>query len=208
VTRPITCLVADDHPAVVDSVARCLIGHGIEVVAKAHTGSEAVEQIERCRPRVAVIDLHMPGFTGIDVAQQVVASSPETGVIVYTGFGDGHRLTEALGAGIRGFIVKDAPLSDLIRAITMVADGLPYVDPTLAALLVREGASQPGEPLNDSERDVIRLLADGLTTERIAQLLGVSGDTARERIHGAMQKLHAETRTQAVATALRRCLIT
>ena len=204
---PITCLVADDHPAVVDSVARCLTAHGINVVGVAYSGQDAVAQIALYRPQVAVIDLQMPGLAGIEVAQQAVAASPDTGVIVYTGFGDGDRLVEALGAGSRGFIVKDAPLADLIRAIGMVADGLTYVDPTLAAPLVRDGVPRPAELMDEAERDVLRLLADGLTTERIAQLLGVSGETARTQIHGAMQKLRAGTRTQAVATALRRCLI-
>ncbi len=204
---PITCLVADDHPAVVDAVGRFLTGQGIHVVGRAHSGDDAVEQIERHNPQVAVLDLRMPGLTAIDVAERAAASSPSTAVVVYTDFADGERLAEAITAGILGFIVKDAPLSELLRAINMVADGVAYVDPTLAAPLVREGLAPPSQRLTDSERDAIRLLADGAPTEQIGLMLGISHDAANAEIRTAMRKLRAETRTQAVATALRRCLI-
>jgi DNA-binding NarL/FixJ family response regulator len=206
-TGRITCLVADDHPAVLDSVTRFLAKQGIRIVGKAQSGDEAVAQIGETRPQVAVLDLHMPGMSGIDVAAEVAASSPDTAVIVYTGFADRDRLSEAIRSGIRGFIVKDAPLPELTRAISMVADGLPYVDPTLAPSLVREGLAQPAERLTDREREVMRLLADGLTTEGIGQTLAISGETAQTHISTAMRKLGADTRTQAVATALRRCQI-
>jgi DNA-binding NarL/FixJ family response regulator len=207
VTSRITCVVADDHPAVVDSIGRFLTRQGIEILGRAHSGDEAVEQIEDHQPQVAVLDLRMPGLTAIDVAQRVASSSPRTAVIVYTGFANGERLAEAIRAGIRGFIVKDAPLSELVRAIGMVADGLPYVDPTLAAPLVRGGLVQSRERLTDHERDAIRLLADGVSTDRIGLALGVSHQSATGHIRAAMRKLRAETRTEAVATALRRCLI-
>jgi DNA-binding NarL/FixJ family response regulator len=208
VTPPITCIVADDHPAVVDSVARFLTKQGLDIVGRARTGDEAMEQIARSSPQVAVLDLRMPGLTAIDVAQRVAASSSRTAIIVYTGVPDGDELMDAIGVGIRGVLVKDAPLSELLRAIDMVANGLSYVDPTLAARVVRDGVAEPADRLTDLERDAMRLLADGATTVHVGRVLGVSTKAAHSLIRAAMRKLRADSRTEAVATALRRCLIT
>lgn len=206
-TGGITCVVGDDHPAVVDSVSRLLAKHHIEVVGRAYTSAEAVEQIGRLLPRVAVLDLMMPGPSAIEVARRVSVTSPQTQVILYTGYADGTRLAEALEGGVRGVIVKDAPLVDLIRAIEMVAAGQPYIDPTLAVPLVRGDAPRAGESLTETEREIVRLLADGATSPRIQSSLGMEPEAVRLHLGAAMKKLRADTHPQAIATALRRCLI-
>ncbi len=104
-------------------------------------------------------------------------------------------------------IVKDAPLVDLIRAIEMVAAGQPYIDPTLAVPLVRGDAPHAGERLTETEREIVRLLADGATTPRIQSSLGMEPEAVRLHLGAAMKKLRADTHPQAIATALRRCLI-
>ena len=104
-------LVADDHPAVVEAVADVLSEHGIEVAGRARDGNDAVEQIELRKPTVAILDLRMPGQSGIEVARHVGRSAPDTAVILYTAFGDRALLTEALDAGARGFVLKEAPLA-------------------------------------------------------------------------------------------------
>jgi DNA-binding NarL/FixJ family response regulator len=201
-------LVADDHPAVVEAVADVLEEQGIEIAGRARDGSDAVEQIELRKPRVAILDLRMPGLSGIEVARQVARSAPDTAVILYTAFGDRALLTEALDAGARGFVLKEAPLDDLVRAVEAVARGDTYVDPVLAGVLATASAGSSQVPtLTQRERDVLRLLADGLSNEEIGKRLFISAETVRTHIRKAMDKLDADTRTQAVAKAIRQSLI-
>lgn len=201
---PLTCVVADDHPAVLRALCDYLTEEEIEVVARASQGEEALAKILACAPDVALVDLRMPGLGGIEIARRLARASAGTAVVLYTGFGDGALLSEALDAGARGLVLKDAPLGDLLRALTMVAQGHTYVDPALAGVLV-DGAEEP--KLTHREREVLRLLADGLSHEQIARQLFLSAETIRTHVQKAMRKLGAETRTEAVAIALRRGLI-
>ena len=200
-------LVADDHPAVVEAVADVLTEHGIDVVGRARDGDEAVEQIELRKPTVAILDLRMPGQSGIEVARQLARSQSDTAVILYTAFGDRALLTEALDAGARGFVLKEAPLAEVVRAVELVASGRTYVDPVLAGVLSSSAATERMTNLTQRERDVLRLLADGMSNEEIGKNLFISPETVRTHVRKAMAKLDADTRTQAVATALRQSLI-
>ncbi len=203
----ITCLVADDHPAVVEAVADVLTENGIDVTARARDGGEAVSKIEQLRPQVALLDLRMPGLSGIEVARQIARSAPETAVILYTAFGDRALLTEAMDAGARGFVLKEAPLAEVVRAVELVAAGRTYVDPVLAGVLSSAAGTEKIVNITQRERDVLRLLADGMTNEEIGKELFISPETVRTHVRKAMAKLDADTRTQAVATALRQSLI-
>src|SRR6266567_241783 len=100
----VTCVVADDHPAVLEAVAEFLAEGGLEVVARARDGEEALEKIEQWRPQVALVDVRMPKLGGIELARRANRSAPETGIVLYTGYGDRAQLTEALDAGVRGFV--------------------------------------------------------------------------------------------------------
>lgn len=207
-TKTITCLVADDHPAMVEAVCDVLADHGVDVVGRARDGEEAAEKIEARKPAVALVDIRMPRLSGLEVARRVARTSPSTAVIFYTALGEQALLTEALDAGVRGFLLKEAPLTDLVRAVEMVAAGKPYVDPGLAgAIASPETVTKTGR-LTQRERDVLRLLADGLSNEEIGKRLFISPETVRTHVRKAMTKLRADTRTQAVAIALRESLIT
>ena len=199
-------MVADDHPAVLRSVCDVLIDAGVDVVGRASNGEEAVTKIEAKRPTVAVVDVRMPRLTGIEVAAQISRTTPETAVILYTAYGDRALLSEALDAGVRGFVLKEAPLQDLTRAVDMVAGGAVYVDPVLAGVLA-SAESERLPQLTKREREVLRLLADGLTNEEIGKRLFLSPETVRTHVQKAMRRLEADTRTQAVALALRQSLI-
>lgn len=201
------CLVADDHPAVLEAVCLYLEDNGVTVVARAQTGTEALEKIEARRPPVALLDVRMPEMGGIEIARQVTRKVPETAVILYTGYGDRAQLTEALDAGARGFVLKEAPLAEVVRAVELVAAGRTYVDPVLAGVLSSSAATEKMLNLTQRERDVLRLLADGLSNEEIGKALFISPETVRTHVRKAMAKLDADTRTQAVATALRQSLI-
>ena len=204
VEAQITCVIADDHPAVLDSVSRVLGKSGISVLAQVRDGDDAVHAIEQHKPHVAVVDLRMPGMSGIAVARR---SAEHTKIILYTGYSDRTLLIEALDAGVRGFVLKEAPLADLSRAIETVAKGGVYVDPVLAGVLASGEATQQLTMLTQRERQVLSLLADGLRNEEIGRDLHIAGETARAHIRNAMRKLDADTPTQAVAVALRQSLI-
>jgi DNA-binding NarL/FixJ family response regulator len=200
----LSCVVADDHPAVLDAISQFLAEGGVEVVGRAEDGEAALALVEAQRPAVALVDLRMPKVNGIELARRLRRAAPETSVLLYTGYGDRALLTEALDVGVGGFVLKEAPLDDLLRAVRAVAAGSTYVDPVLAGTI----ATSPAVPdLTQRERDVLRLLADGLANEEIGKRLFISPETVRTHVRKAMEKLDADTRTQAVARALREHLI-
>jgi DNA-binding NarL/FixJ family response regulator len=200
----LACVVADDHPVVLEAVCALLESRGLVVQARATDGEAALALIAKHRPPVALVDLRLPGMSGSEVAREAQRLSAETAVIVYTGQTDVACMTEVLDAGAKGFVLKDAPLDDLIRAIDMVADGGVYVDPALAGVFI--DAKGTGR-LTTREREVLRLAAEGLSSEKIGERLFLSPQTVRGHVGNAMGKLQAHTRTQAVATALRERLI-
>jgi DNA-binding NarL/FixJ family response regulator len=199
-------VVADDHPAVLRSVCDVLIDAGVDVVGRASNGEDAATKIEATRPTVAIVDVRMPRLTGIEISARTSRTAPETAVILYTAYGDRALLSQALDSGVRGFVLKEAPMQDLTRAVDMVAGGAVYVDPVLAGVLA-SAESERIPQLTKREREVLRLLADGLTNEEIGKRLFLSPETVRTHVQKAMRRLEADTRTQAVALALRQSLI-
>jgi len=206
VSDPITCVIADDHPAMLTAVAEVLSKHGVDIVGKASDGQDALEQIEAKQPRVALVDVRMPRLSGIELAKRAAVVAPNTSIVFYTAYGDRALLSEALDVGARGFVLKEAPLPDLVRAVERVAAGEAYVDPVLAGVLV-SAQTDKVPSLTQREREVLRELADGLSNEEIGKRLFISPETVRTHVRKAMAKLEADTRTQAVAKALRQSLI-
>jgi DNA-binding NarL/FixJ family response regulator len=135
-------------------------------------------------------------------------TAPGTAAVLYTSHDDRAFLTEALDAGARGYILKGAPLDELVRALRLVAEGGTYVDGALASALASPEAVDRIPDLTTRERDVLRLLAAGLRNEEIGRRLFISPETVKAHVAKAMRKLDADTRTQAVAEALRRSIIT
>ena len=205
--RPVNCLVADDHPAMRRAITEILVASGIDVIGEAADGEEALAKIEARKPQVALVDIRMPRLSGVEVARRVSRSTPETAVLLYSGYGDEALLMEALDAGARGFVLKEAPLVDLYRAIQMVAAGGTYVDPVLAGALATSEVASKLPRLTQRQRDVLRLLADGKSNEEIGRALFISPETVRTHVRKAMASLEADTRTEAVAKALRQRLI-
>jgi DNA-binding NarL/FixJ family response regulator len=206
VSERITCVIADDHPAMLTAIADTLEASGVEIVGRASDGQDALAQIEAEQPRVALVDVRMPRLSGIEVATRAAVVAPNTSIIFYTAYGDRALLSEALDVGARGFVLKEAPLPDLVRAVERVAAGDAYVDPVLAGVLV-SAQSDKIPSLTQREREVLRLLADGNSNEEIGKRLFISPETVRTHVRKAMAKLEADTRTQAVAIALRQSLI-
>ena len=205
---PITCVVADDHPPIVDALSRLLSAGGeIVVVATAADGEAALAAVTKHRPDVCVADLRMPRLDGLELARAVQSACPETGVLLYSGVSDAALVSDALDAGARGFALKDAPLDDVGRAIKTVARGDLYIDPVLAASIASNRRGDDRRTLSAREREVLRLLAEGGSYAEIGSQLFLSPDTVRAHAQRAMTKLGARTRTQAVAVAMRQAMI-
>ena len=198
----IRCLLADDHPALVVALSDFLDKDGVEVVAVARDGAEAVALAAEHTPDVALVDYRMPKLAGAELVEQIRAEAPVTKVIVYTAeMGDGLA-RDAIGAGASGIVLKEAPLVDVLRALEAAMAGRTYVDPALAGMALLKPRNG-GTVLTARERQVLELLAEGLSHEEIGGRLGISGETVRTHLQKASERLGAGTRTQAVATALR-----
>jgi DNA-binding NarL/FixJ family response regulator len=207
VTARLRVVIADDHPAIVDAVARYLEDEDeVELVGRAVDGDQALRLISQHQPDAAVLDIRMPSVGGIEIARRLLAEKSEIAVILYTGHSERSLLLEALDAGARGFLLKEAPLDDLVRAIKIVCAGGTYVDPALAGVIAGPQAAER-LPLTKREREILRLLADGMRNQEVGRLLSISPLTVRTHVQKAMEKLEADTRTQAVARALRESLI-
>jgi two-component system nitrate/nitrite response regulator NarL len=206
-TGSISCIIADDHPPIVDAVSRFIGAQGIEVVATARDGDAALAAVVAHRPQVCLADVRMPRLDGLELARRIAQQVPETAVLLYSGLSDAALVSDALDAGARGFALKDAPLEDVVRAIKIVAKGDLYVDPVLAATLATNRRNDEQKTLSVREREVLRLLAGGGSYAEIGSALFLSPDTVRAHAQRAMTKLGARTRTQAVAVAMRHSMI-
>ena len=202
-----TCVVADDHPPILDCLTRFLDGSGFTVLGTALDGARALEAVAEHKPSVCIADVRMPKLDGLELAREVAKCSPDTGVLLYSGVSDSGLASDALDAGARGFALKDAPLDDLARAIDTVAGGGIWIDPVLAASLASGRGTDVRKSLSERERQVLRLLANGGSYAEIGSTLFLSPDTVRAHAQRAMTKLGARTRTEAVAVALRDGLV-
>jgi DNA-binding NarL/FixJ family response regulator len=204
----VRCLVVDDHAAVREGIKMILSrDRELTVVGEAGTGNAAVELADRRRPDVIIMDVRMSPMDGFEATRQITAAHPEIGIVMYTAHGERGLLAEGLDSGARGYVLKDAPPDDIVRAVKRVAEGGAYVDPTLASDLVSPRATDRLPALSGREREVLGMLADGLSNPEIAARLFISPETVRTHVRNAMAKLEADTRTQAVAVALRYALI-
>jgi DNA-binding NarL/FixJ family response regulator len=149
----------------------------------------------------------MAPVSGIDVARQVGDVSPRTKVILYTGHNDRGVLDRGLEAGARGFVLKEGALESLEEAVRTVADGGTWVDSRLASAVASPETVSSLPPLTPREREILSLVANGLTNDKVATTLAISPETVQSHVRHAMVKLEADTRTEAVATALRHSLI-
>lgn len=204
---PVTCAVADDHPVVTELLARYLEERGLTVVGTARDGAEAVELIERTRPAVALVDVHMPYVGGVDVARRLREAGSPTAVVLYTSTGPSELLLHALEVGVRGIVQKEGPLEDVVRALSAAAAGSLWIDPQLSSVLLSAESTDRLRVLTGRQREVLELIADGLTTDEVAAALFITPDTVRVHLRNAMAILDARTRTHAIAKAIRRSLI-
>ena len=207
-SEQVTCVIVDDHPAVVDAIKGLLKANHVNVVGTAANGEAGFGLIKELKPTVAVIDLKLTDLDGFELIRRIAGASPRTSSIVYTGSNEPGVLYEALEAGARGFVVKDSPLSDLIRALGLVARGGMFIDPVLGGALTIMRERGELEMLTARQLQIIRLLSEGLHDGDIAERLCISVETVRAHVKRSMARLRANTRSQAVAEAMRRAYIT
>ena len=202
----ITVLIADDHEVVREGLRLALLRSShIRVVGEAPDGETAVTLAERRRPDVVIMDLRMPDMDGLEATEEILQRTPGTAVLIFTAYGERSLMQRGLESGARGYILKETPHETLIRAIEKVAAGDTFVDPGLMAEFVA-GKGQI-EVLTPREREILQLLADGLSNVDVAAKLFISQETVKSHVRHILAKLEADTRTQAVAIALREAMI-
>lgn len=205
-TPEITVLLADDHEVVREGLRLALLrSPHIRVVGEAPDGETAVSLAERRRPDVIVMDLRMPGMDGIEATEEIMRRLPDAKVLIFTAYSERALLQRGLESGARGYILKEAPHETLLRAIEKVAAGETFVDPALMAALTQSRGGS--DVLTPREREILQLLADGLSNADAAGQLFISQETVKSHVRHILTKLEADTRTQAVAIALRDAMI-
>ncbi len=204
-SEPITCLIVDDHEVVREGLRLSLSrSENIRVVGEAADGEAAVTLAKRRKPNVVILDVRMPGMDGLAAAKEITSEIPETAVLMFTAFAERSLLTRGLESGAKGYILKEAPHQTIVRAIQKVADGDGYVDPALMpAFLTKERENM----LTAREREILQLLADGMSNADVAAKLFISQETVKSHVRHILSKLEADTRTHAVAIALRTAII-
>ena len=186
-------LIADDHPPILRGVRGLLEAQGLQVVGEAADGRTAVRLARELRPDVVILDVVMPVLDGPGAAREIAATVPESKIIFLTGMPGQPSVPEALSAGVRGLVLKTELAEDLVEAVREVARGVMYVSPLYSQATASPTAplsQAPGRPLSPREREVLRLIAEGLTTKEVAARLGISVKTAeghRERIAAKLQ---------------------
>jgi NarL family two-component system response regulator LiaR len=205
----IRVLIADDH-AVVRQGLRTLIGTepGMTVVGEAGDGVEAVEMARAYKPDVILLDMVMPRKDGLQAIREIKRESPNVRILVLTSFSDDDKVFPAIKSGALGYLLKNASPRTLLSAIRDVHRGEPSMSPAIANKLMRELQRKPelpptDEPLTEREVDVLKLVAQGLTNQEIAEALFIGEGTVRTHVSSILSKLHLANRTQAALYALR-----
>ena len=203
-SETLRCLIIDDHPVVRQGIRALLERELASVtVSDAATPADAFATRAGDAPHVVIVD---PRGAGAEVGTLVEELTRELGsaIVVFTSNGGARLLSEALKAGVKGYVRKDSPPEDLVRAIRAARSGDFYVDPALSSTIVLEEGDRT---LTARQREILQMLADGMQTEAVARRLGLSTETVRTHTKRILAKLHADTRTQAVAIAIRNSLI-
>jgi len=203
--RPITILTADDHPLIRDGLAAVLRAEsGLQVVAEAANGEEAIEAYERLRPDIVLMDLRMPVMDGLAATRAILAEDSDARIIVLTTYDGDEDIHRALAAGARGYLLKDMMRTELLNVIRAVHRGQRGIPGPVAARLAEH---TPRIGLTPRELEVLDLVARGLTNAQVAERIGRTEGTVKVHLKNILQKLDVKDRTEAVTTALRRGFI-
>jgi NarL family two-component system response regulator LiaR len=207
--KRIQVLIADDHAVVREGLRALIISEpGIEVVGEAANGVEAVQLAHSLQPDVILLDLIMPHKSGLEAIAEIKQANPEARILVLTSFAEDDKVFPAIKAGALGYLMKDSLPNELLQAIRDTYRGESSLHPAVARKLVQElnrpsNLPPAGEPLTERELEVLKLVAQGLTNQEIAEKLAIGERTARTHVVNILSKLHLANRTQAALYALR-----
>lgn len=214
----IRVLIADDHALVRQGIRQYLEGAGdITIVGEASTGTQAVELAEKYHPDVLLLDINMPGLTGIEVTQKLKQSHPEIKILILTAYDEDPYVFSLLQSGANGYLLKSCEVDELQRAVHAVYEGKAILSPNVADKIVRQiqrnsptqsSAPASSDELTARELEILRLVARGYTNKAIGQEMGISDRTAQGHLASIYAKLNVASRTEAVTEAVRRGLIT
>jgi len=215
-TRPIHVILADDHAVVRKGIREFLEEEkDIAVVAEAADGDQAIALVAEHQPDVAILDIQMPGISGIEATRRIKTAHPQVRVLILTAYDDDPYIFALLQAGASGYILKTAGSSELVQAVRAVYHGESALDPAVAQKVVQQltgsrplGAQATVEALTEREIEVLHLVAKGLTNKAVGQALGISDRTVQGHLANIYGKLNASSRTEAVTEALKQGWIT
>jgi DNA-binding NarL/FixJ family response regulator len=200
-------LIVDDHPVFRDGMTGLLATlPGIEIAGSVGTAEEALEAVQRLAPEVVLMDISLPGASGVEATRRVLAIAPETAVLIVTMVDDDDSVFAALTAGARGYVLKGAPAAEISAAIRTIAAGGAVFGASIASRLIagpgpRGAARPPGGDLTKREQEVLEILARGASNQQIARALGLSLKTVQNHVSRILDKLQAADRTQAALRA-------
>ncbi len=209
-------VVADDHALFRDGLAALLRTRGYEVVAEARDGLEALEQARSTHPDLILMDINMPRLDGLAATRLILTELPETRILILTVSDDDENLFEAIKSGAQGYLLKNTDTRVLFERLENAARGEPALSGPLASKILKEfarwlsgrpSAEEPTEDLNEREKQVLSLAAEGLTNRDIATQLNLSENTIKYHFKNILQKLHLRNRAQAVAYAFQSGLL-
>jgi DNA-binding NarL/FixJ family response regulator len=211
-SEPLRVMVVDDHPLWRDAVERDLSAAGLDVVAVAADGREALARFPAARPDVVVLDLQIPPPDGVQVTAEVVGQDPAVRVLVLSASGEQADVLAAVKAGATGYLVKSASREELLTAVRRVAQGDPVFTPGLAGLVLGEfqrisaaPTPDPGEPrLTDRETEVLKMVAKGMSYRQIAERLVLSHRTVQNHVQNILTKLQMHNRVELTRYAIER----
>lgn len=204
-------MIVDDHPVTRDGLKLALgSSDEVEVVAEAANGEEAIEAVERQAPEVVFMDVRMPGMSGLEATKIIRRTRPDTKVILFTVDETRAAISEAIEAGVSGYLLKDVGASDLIKAATLAIEGKAVIHPALTRAFIEEVQyleRKRDNPLSSRESEILQKVAYGASTKQVAHELGISPHTVKTHLERIFEKLGANDRAQAVAIAIRQRLV-
>jgi DNA-binding NarL/FixJ family response regulator len=209
--EPLRVVLVDDHPIYREGLAKLLRECGVDVVAQAGNGEGALTIVEDTAPDVVLMDLNMPGMSGVEVTRRLIERTPASRVLIVSVSAQEEDVTEAILAGASGYVLKDGPVEEVVAGIQAAANGESLISPRIATMLLRKvRLDEPHEadapattPLSERELQVLKLVAEGKGNQEIGEVLFIGQSTVRNHISSILMKLQVDNRVQAAVRAVR-----